>query len=108
MRESLPGTQAILKQSTPLKSVQGGRKPVFILGSVSHSYECCLDLGRGQKTTPNLLCQPGLPRGRSQIPKHREDCIRFDCSFMQVAPLFLGKSYLGDDGPTYKEGDEQA
>ena len=27
---------------------------------------------------------------------------------MQVAPLFLGKSYLGDDGPTYKEGDEQA
>ena len=27
---------------------------------------------------------------------------------MQVVPLFPGESYLGDDGPTYKEGDEQA
>ena len=39
---------------------------------------------------------------------HREDYIRFYCSFTQVAPLFLGESYLGDDRPTYKEGDEQA
>ena len=27
---------------------------------------------------------------------------------MQGAPLFPGKSYLGDDGTTYKEGDKQA
>ena len=27
---------------------------------------------------------------------------------MQATPLFPGEPYLGDDEPTYKEGDEQA
>ena len=39
---------------------------------------------------------------------HREDCIRFDCSFTQVVPLLPDEPYLGDDRPTYKEVDEQA
>ena len=38
----------------------------------------------------------------------REDFIRFDRRFMQTAPLFLDESYLGDDEPAYKEGNEQA
>ena len=37
-----------------------------------------------------------------------EYCIRFNCRFMQSAPLFLGESYLGDDGLAYKECNEQA
>ena len=106
--KSLPKTQVIPEQSTPPESIQRERKPVFILGSVSYSCEWFLDSRRGQKTTPNLLCQPGLLRGRSQIPTHREYWICFDCSFTQVAPLLPSESYLGDDGATYKEVDEQA
>ena len=39
---------------------------------------------------------------------NREDCIRFDCNFTQVAPLPPSKPYLGYDGPTHKEVNEQA
>ena len=39
---------------------------------------------------------------------HREDCIHFDCSFTQVAPLLPSEPYLGEDKPTYKKVDEQA
>ena len=108
VRENLSRTQAIPQQSTLLEPIQGGRKPVFILSSVSYSCECCLDSRRGQKIAPSLLCQPGLLRDKSQIPTHREDCIRFDCSFTQAAPLLPGEPYLFDEGPTYKKVDEQA
>ena len=88
--------------------IQGRRKLEFTLVSVSYSYECCLDSRRRQKIAPNLLCQPGLPRGRSQIPTQREDFIRFDCNFTQAAPQLPSEPYLGDDWSTYKEVNEQA
>ena len=106
--ESFPGTQALLEQSTPLEPIQGGRKPVLILSSVNNNCERSSDSRRGQKIAFSLLCQAGLPKGKNQIPTHREDSICFDCSFTQAAPLLPSELYLGDDGLTHKEVEEQA
>ena len=49
-----------------------------------------------------------LSKKLKQNTHGREDCIRLYCIFTQAAPLLLGKSYLGDDGPTHKEVYKQA
>ena len=107
-RESFPRAQVLPEPSTPLEPIQGRRRLVFILSSVSYNCERNFDSRREHKIALGLLRQLGLPKGRSQIPTDREYCICFDCSLTQAAPLLLGEPYLGDDELTNKEVNEQA
>ena len=91
--ESLLGTQVLLKQSTPPEPIQGRRKPVFILSSISHNCEHLIQ-EEDRRQLPVYYVSQAFQGAKAKYPRIEKFAFALIVTSRKLHPYFQANPIL--------------